>query len=136
MRRFVLGSILVAGAVALVGCAGAGAAPNPTVTIVAPPEPAPTVTVTAEVERRPDVWLSKLEAWTICASAALGELARLGYTAVMPYEEADVVDKDDGSFTAKVAMEVDTQQPVIVDCEVAGTMGDPRVTTTLKYVGY
>ncbi|KAA9148459.1 hypothetical protein F6B41_07930 [Microbacterium lushaniae] len=99
------------------------------------PAPAPTVTETVEVERRPDAWLSKLEAWTICASAALGGLTASGYTDVQPFEESQVIDNDDGTFTAEVLMELDTQQqPVIIDCEVAGTMGDPSVTTEVSYV--
>jgi hypothetical protein len=128
-------SLIVVGAsmVALTGCAG-GAAPgaNPTVTVTAQPAPAPTVTV--EAERRPNAVLTPLEAWTICASAGLADLAGWGYEYALPMEEGRVTDNGDDTFS--VTVDMDTMgglQPVYVDCEVSGSMSDPRVTFEVTF---
>ena len=129
----------------LTGCAGVGQpsvlptvtvtaspAPAPTVTVTAQPAPAPTVT--AEVERQPDAPLTKLEARTICASAGLGALHDAGYSAVLPMRPDDVFDNGDDSFTAILNMDpAGGLQPVLVRCEVEGTMGDPRVSIDLSF---
>ena len=120
-------------ATALTGCAG-GAPPGamPTVTVTAQPAPAPTVTV--EAERRPHAVLTPLEAWTICASAGLADLGGSGYQYALPMEEGSVTDNGDTTFTVTVNMDtVGGLQPVYVDCEVSGSMADPRVTFDVTF---
>jgi hypothetical protein len=127
-------SLMALGAlVALTGCAsGAQPGATPTVTVTAQPTPAPTVTVVAE--RSPNALLTALEAWTICASAALADLSQSGYKYALPMEDGDVTDNGDSTLSAKV--DIDSTgglQPVYVDCEVSGSMGDPRVTIEVNY---
>jgi len=128
-------SLIVVGALTatLTGCAG-GAQPGstPTVTVTAQPAPAPTVTM--EVEREPDAVLTSLEAWTICASAGLGDLNDSGYQYALPLEDGNVTDNGDTTFTVTVNMDTTGGlQPVFVDCEVSGSMGDPRVTFDVTF---
>ena len=118
--------------VTLSGCAGAQPGSTPTVTVTAQPAPAPTVTV--EVQREPDAVLTPLEAWTICASAGLGDLSDFGYQYALPMEDGNVTDNGDTTFTVTVNMDTTGGlQPVYVDCEVSGSMGDPRVTFDVTF---
>ena len=135
MLRQGIASLIGVGAVivTLSGCAG-GAQPGstPTVTVTAQPAPAPTVTV--EVQREPDAVLTPLEAWTICASAGLGDLSDFGYQYALPMEDGNVTDNGDTTFTVTVNMDTTGGlQPVYVDCEVSGSMGDPRVTFDVTF---
>ncbi len=117
----------------LTGCAsGVQPGATPTVTVTAQPAPAPTVTVVAQ--RSPNALLTALEAWTICASAGLADLSHSGYRYALPMEDGDVTDNGDSTLRAKV--DIDSAgglQPVYVDCEVSGSMGDPRVTIEVNY---
>lgn len=135
MIREGLACLIAVGALiaSLTGCAG-GDQPGstPTVTVTTQPAPAPTVTV--EVQREPDAVLMPLEAWTICASAALGDLSDSGYQYVLPMEDGNVTDNGDTTFTVTVNMDTTGGlQPVFVDCEVSGSMGDPRVTIDVNF---
>lgn len=126
--------LVVVGALvaALAGCATGAPGAMPTVTVTAPPAPAPTVTV--EAERRPNAVLTPLEAWTICASAGLADLGGSGYQYALPMEEGTVTDNGDTTFSVTVDMDtVGGLQPVHVDCEVSGSMGDPRVTFDVNF---
>jgi hypothetical protein len=123
---------LVAVAAVLAGCAGGQPGALPTVTVTAQPVPAPTVTVA--VERSPNAVLSPLEAWTICASAGLADLSWSGYRYALPMEPGSVTDNGDSTFTVRVDMDVTGGlQPVHVNCEVGGSMGDPRVAFDVVY---
>jgi len=127
-------SLLVVGALmtALTGCAGALQGATPTVTVTAQPAPAPTVTV--EAERRPNAVLTPLEAWTICASAGLADLGESGYQYALPMEDGNVTDNGDTTFSVTVDMDTTGGlQPVYVDCEVSGSMADPRVTIDVTF---
>jgi hypothetical protein len=127
-------SLLVVGALmtALTGCAGALQGATPTVTVTAQPAPAPTVTI--EAERRPNAVLTPLEAWTICASAGLADLGESGYQYALPMEERKVTDNGDTTFSVTVDMDTTGGlQPVYVDCEVSGSMADPRVTIDVTF---
>ncbi|MET0315884.1 MAG: hypothetical protein ABW188_03590 [Rhodococcus fascians] len=128
-RLIGVGALLVS----LTGCAG-GAEPSstPTVTVTAQPAPAPTVTV--EVQRAPDAVLTPLEAWTICASAGLADLGDSGYRYALPMQDGNVTDNGDTTYTVTVNMDTTGGlQPVFVDCEVSGSMGDPRVTIDVNF---
>ena len=130
--RFV--SLVMAGVLgmALSSCASGTPAALPTVTVTAQPVPAPTVTV--EAERRPNAVLTELEAWTICASAGLADLGRSGYSYALPMQDGDVTDNGDYTFSVTVGMDITGGlQPVNVDCEVSGSMGDPRVTFEVTF---
>jgi hypothetical protein len=135
VTRLALASLVVLGAsmVALTSCAGGvGPGANPTVTVTAQPAPAPTVTV--EAERRPNAVLTPLEAWTICASAGLADLSWSGYEYVLPMEEGRVTDNGDDTYSVTVDMDTTGGlQPVYVNCEVSGSMSDPRLTFEVTY---
>lgn len=130
-----IASLVLMGALttSLAGCAG-GLAPGatPTVTVTATPEPAPTVTVAAE--RSPNAVLTPLEAWTICASAGLADLGPYEYKYAEPLDPQNITDNGDSTFTVRVDMDVTGGlQPVHVECQVSGSMGDPRVTFDVVY---
>ena len=135
MTRKGFAFLIVMGAslVALTSCAGGTASgASPTLTVTAQPAPVPTVTV--EAERRPNAVLSALEAWTICASAGLADLGGFGYRYALPMEEGRVTDNGDDTFSATVDMDTaGGLQPVYVQCEVSGSMGDPRVTFEVTF---
>lgn len=134
MIRDRVASLIAVGALLtiLTGCAGGLPGAAPTVTVTAQPAPAPTVTV--EAERRPDAVLTPLEAWTICASAGLADLGGSGYRYALPMESSRVIDNGDTTFTVTVDMDTTGDlQPVYVDCEVSGSMGDPRVTFEVTF---
>ena len=134
MIREGFASLIVVGALmaALTSCASAMPGATPTVTVTAQPAPAPTVTV--EAERRPNAVLTPLEAWTICASAGLADLGESGYQYALPMEDGNVTDNGDTTFSVTVNMDITGGlQPVYVDCEVSGSMGDPRVTIDVTF---
>ena len=131
-RRFATLTAVGAVLASLAGCAGGAPSATPTVTVTAQPSPAPTVTVA--VERSPNAVLTALEAWTICASAGLADLSGAGYRYASPMKPENVTDNGDSTFSVRVDMDVSGGlQPVYVDCEVSGSMGDPRVTIEVTY---
>lgn len=136
MGRRIAGIVAVAiSVVALASCASTAPPPAaPTVTVTAQPAPAPTVTIEAEPDA--DVPLTDSQAWTICASVAFGVLnaERSAYTRASPMTEDSVVDHGDTTFAASVLMDpAEGSQPVNVDCNVSGSMSDPRVTYELHF---
>jgi hypothetical protein len=134
VTRRAFASLIVVGAsmIVLTSCAGGAPGANPTVTVTAQPAPAPTVTV--EAERRPNAVLTPLEAWTICASAGLADLSWSGYEYALPMEEGRVTDNGDDTFSVTVDMDTTGGlQPAYVDCEVSGSMSDPRLTFEVTF---